>query len=76
MSHKGEHMASLTLTVPDSSVNRILTAFEYTPDKGDVSVYMKEQILNLIKSKVVQYETDSYVPPEPPVVDITTLNLS
>lgn len=69
-------MAELKITVPDAQVDRILKAFEYTADKGTKTAYMKEQILNLIKSKVIQYETDSYVPPTPPVVDITNLNLS
>lgn len=69
-------MAQLTITVPDNQVDRILTAFGYSVDKGTKSAYMKQEIINLIKSKVAQYEADSYVPPTPPVVDISTLNMS
>ena len=68
-------MAQLTITIPNDKVQRVLDAFDYTPDMGDKATFMKREIINMIKSKVVMVEIQRQTPvaPHPVTADDLTL---
>jgi hypothetical protein len=69
-------MATIQIQVPDNQVDRILSAFEWTAEKGTKAAFMKQEIINMIKSKVVMVETQNYIPPTPPVINPETIGIS
>lgn len=68
-------MAQITITIPENKVDRILAAFEYTPDKGTKTDFMRREIINIIKSKVVMSELQK-IEVVQPTVDVSDLGMS
>lgn len=68
-------MATISLTIPNEKIDRILTAFDYTPDQGTKTDFMRREIINIIKSKVAMAET-AKIEVIPPTVDVSDLGMS
>lgn len=66
----------ITITIKPEREERILNAFDYTPEMGGKKAFLKQELHNIIKSKVVMSELAKREAIVQPEIDITNLDLS
>ncbi len=66
----------IIITIKPEKEDLILAAFDYTPELGPKKAFLKQELLNIIKSKVAVSETAKLIPIVQPEIDVTNLDLS